>query len=166
MTLGRILVAFDGTTQARRASSLALEIAERFRSHLTLVVVRKPPEKGEDAQLASLVPVGDDGRALVSLVDELRQKGSTKGLSKFEVVYLEGDVEEVLLAYLEQHPQDLAVVGSRGLSRGRRLLMGSVSASLVNAAPCPVLVVRAPHPRRHDKPSGTSGHPAIPPSSP
>ncbi|MCI4362601.1 MAG: universal stress protein [Thermoplasmata archaeon] len=162
MTLGRILVAFDGTAHARRASALALEIAERFHSHLTVVVVHKPPEKGEDAQLASLVPVGDDGRALVSLVDELREKGRTKGISKFEVVYLEGDVEDVLLAYLEQHPQDLAVVGSRGLSRSRRLLMGSVSASIVNAAPCPVLVVRAPHPRRHDKAPASSSHHTTP----
>ncbi|MCI4322230.1 MAG: universal stress protein [Thermoplasmata archaeon] len=146
--------------------SLALEIAGRFRSHLTLVVVQKPPESGTDSRLASLVPVGEDGRAMASLVDELREKGTTKGVSKFEVVYLEGDVEDVLLAYLEQHPQDLAVVGSRGLSRGRRLLLGSVSAGLVNAAPCPVLVVRAPHPRRHDKPAApTTGPHPVPPAT-
>ncbi|HKV89791.1 MAG TPA: universal stress protein, partial [Thermoplasmata archaeon] len=101
-----------------------------------------------DPRLASLVPVTEDGRALSTLVDELREKALAKGLPKVDAVYLQGDVEEVLLAYLQEHPQDLAVVGSRGQSRGRRILMGSVSAGLVNSAPCPVLVVRAPHPRR------------------
>ena len=45
---------------------------------------------------------------------------------------------------LEQNPTDLLVVGSRGLSAARRLLLGSVSTALVNHAPCPVLVVRPP----------------------
>ncbi|MGD0250951.1 MAG: universal stress protein [Thermoplasmata archaeon] len=36
------------------------------------------------------------------------------------------------------------MVGSRGLSTARRILLGSVSTALVNHAPCPVLVVRPP----------------------
>ena len=148
MTLARILVAFDGTPHARRASALAFEIAERFHSHLTIVVVQAAGSEHTDPQLESLVPVSEDGRALASLVEEMRDRGRAKGLPAVDVVYLRGEVEEVLLAYLQKHPQDLAVVGSRGLSRARRVLLGSVSASLVNAAPCPVLVVRSPHPRR------------------
>jgi nucleotide-binding universal stress UspA family protein len=37
---------------------------------------------------------------------------------------------------------DLIVIGSRGLSGMKRLLMGSVSESVVRHAHCPVLVVR------------------------
>lgn len=43
----------------------------------------------------------------------------------------------------EWHP-DLIVVGSHGYSRWERLLLGSVSDSVVHHAPCSVLVVRAP----------------------
>lgn len=43
----------------------------------------------------------------------------------------------------EMHP-DLIVVGSHGYSRWERLLLGSVSDSVVHHAPCSVLVVRTP----------------------
>jgi nucleotide-binding universal stress UspA family protein len=51
-------------------------------------------------------------------------------------------VDEIL-AFLYQHPTDLLVLGSRGLSAARRLLLGSVSTAMVTHAPCPVLVVRS-----------------------
>ena len=41
------------------------------------------------------------------------------------------------------HP-DLIVIGSHGYSRWERLLLGSVSDSVVHHAPCSVLVVRTP----------------------
>jgi nucleotide-binding universal stress UspA family protein len=58
------------------------------------------------------------------------------------VTVLPGSVFEALLAHLEQAPPDLVVVGTRGRSRGSRILLGSVSSRLVTEAPCPVLVVR------------------------
>ncbi|HXQ48156.1 MAG TPA: universal stress protein, partial [Thermoplasmata archaeon] len=56
----------------------------------------------------------------------------------------DGVIVDELLALLEQHPIDLLVIGSRGLSTARRLLLGSVSTAMVTHAPCPVLVVRTP----------------------
>jgi nucleotide-binding universal stress UspA family protein len=146
--LARILVAFDGSPHALRASELALEIVERFRSRITIAVVHADGDATADSRLAALVPVTEDGRSLGSLVEEFGERAKARGAVGVEVAYLRGDVEPALLEYLAEHPQDLAVVGSRGLSRGRRLLLGSVSAGLVNEAPCPVLVVRAPHPQR------------------
>jgi nucleotide-binding universal stress UspA family protein len=144
--LARILLAFDGTDPSRRAATLAFEIAGRFHSQVTIAVVQ--PEGSSAGELASLVPVTEDGRSLGSLVEEISKNGRAIGAAAVQTVYLQGDVEENLLEYLGSHPQDLAVVGSRGLTRGRRFLLGSVSSTLVSSAPCPVLVVRAPHPRR------------------
>ncbi len=138
----RILVGFDGSVHARRAVQVASEIAGRFRSTLTIAVVR-PSALGEDvARLEALVPISEDGRTLATMLDEMRNRALAQGARLVEPVTLHGEVLDSLLEYLARNPQDLVVVGSRGLSPGRRLLVGSVSSGLVNSALCPVLVVR------------------------
>ncbi len=158
----RILVGFDGSPHSRRAVQLASEIAGRFQSILTIAVVR-PYSGGEEvARLEALVPIGEDGRTLTTILEELRERALAHGARKVEPVTLRGEVLDSLLDYLSRNPQDLIVVGSRGLSRSRRLLLGSVSTGLVNAAHCPVLVVR-PGPSHSGKPPA---HPETHPSKP
>lgn len=146
----RILAGFDGSPTSRRAVQVASEIAGRFQSVLTIAVVR-PPNRGEEmARLDALVPMAEDGRTLVTILEEFRERALAHGARMVEPVTLHGEVLDSLLDYLARNPQDLVVVGSRGLSRSRRLLLGSVSAGLVNSAHCPVLVVRPgpPHPAK------------------
>ena len=138
----RILVGFDGSAHSRRAVEVAGEIAGRFGSTLTIAIVRPTKPTEELARLEALVPIDRDGRTLSSLLDEMRATALARGAKVLEPVMLHGEVLESLLAYLAKNPQDLLVVGSRGLSPGRRLLLGSVSSGLVNTAQCPVLVVR------------------------
>jgi nucleotide-binding universal stress UspA family protein len=113
-----------------------------------LAVVRPERRSPVDAVLEDLVPSSEDGLALSALLEEVRDKARARGVDRVEVVYLRGDPLPALLDWLARNPQELVVVGSRGLSRGRRLLMGSVSSGLVSEAPCPVLVVRGAHEHR------------------
>jgi len=138
----RILVGFDGSVHSRRAVQVASELAGRFAATLTVAVVRPTAHREELARLEALVPISEDGRTLVTLLDEMREKALAHGARVFEQVTLHGEVVDSLLDYLSRNPQDLVVVGSRGLTPGRRLLLGSVSSGLVNSAHCPVLVVR------------------------
>ncbi|MCI4340009.1 MAG: universal stress protein [Thermoplasmata archaeon] len=140
--LGKILVCFDGTAHARQAAHLALEIGGRFHSELTIATVFEQVHGKSEPLLQSLVPISEDGKTLARMIDEARDRAAALGITKVHVVALEGDVADALTSYLERHPQDLVVVGSRGLSRGRRLLVGSVSMDLVQRIPAPVLVVR------------------------
>lgn len=144
----RILVGFDGSVHSRRAVQVASEIAGRFQSTLTIAVVRPTAQKQADARLEALVPISADGRTLTTLLEEMRETALGHGARVVEPVTLHGEVLDSLLGYLAQSPQDLVVVGSRGLTPGRRLLLGSVSSGLVNSAHCPVLVVRPGPPPR------------------
>lgn len=54
-----------------------------------------------------------------------------------------GRPDEQIVALAEEIGVGLIVMGSRGLGGLRRLLMGSVSDSVVRHAHCPVLIVRA-----------------------
>jgi nucleotide-binding universal stress UspA family protein len=140
----RILVGLDGSAEGHRASRVALEIASRFHSRLTLVTVASPSAGATELFLQGFVPGGGETKALHHQLEEATEEAPSRGVASVEVVTLRGKVVEAILSYLRDHPHDLVVVGSRGLSRGGRLLMGSVSSQLVGSAPCPVLVVRLP----------------------
>jgi nucleotide-binding universal stress UspA family protein len=92
--------------------------------------------------------MGDEGKSLRVQVEEAEKEAHAKGVPAVFSVVLRGKVVDALLGYVAEHPQDLIVVGSRGLTRGSRLIMGSVSSELVSLAPCPVLVIR-PISKRH-----------------
>ena len=143
----RILVAFDGSPESSNACRVAVEVATRFQSSVTVATVHPDASEAADGQLERLVPLAE-GKSLAVMIEELRASALAAGVRSFEPVYLYGEVVPSLLDYLASHPHDLAITGSRRLSRGRRLLAGSVSAGLVGEAPCPVLVVPARAVRR------------------
>ena len=55
-----------------------------------------------------------------------------------------GSPDSRIVETAEEIAADLVVVGSHGYSRWERLLLGSVSDSVVHHSPCSVLVVRTP----------------------
>lgn len=55
-----------------------------------------------------------------------------------------GSPESRIVETAEESGTDLIIVGSHGYSRWERLLLGSVSQSVVHHAPCSVMVVRSP----------------------
>ncbi|HYA54729.1 MAG TPA: universal stress protein, partial [Thermoplasmata archaeon] len=89
-----------------------------------------------------------DSHRYRALVDAAVKRAQDAGLSAVTGVCQEGVVVDEILAFLESHPVDLVVVGSRGLSATKRLLIGSISSALVTHAPCPVLVVRGVPPTK------------------
>ncbi len=139
---GKILVGFDGSAHAHRALDAAIEVAGRFKSALTIVVVQSESPEAPSADLQRLYPLGDDGRPLGVVLDEARDRALAQGVSAVDSMIVQGNVVDRLLDILEKNRYDLVVVGSRGLTTGRRLILGSVSSGLVGRAPCPVLVVR------------------------
>jgi nucleotide-binding universal stress UspA family protein len=139
----RIVVAVDGSDNAERALVMAADLATRYQASLTIVTV-VPPQTIPSYGAPMFIP--PDPGAIHAVYDQVlaksREKIKAARLSHIETVKLEGIIVEELVAYLEKVKPDLLVMGSRGLSTGRRLFLGSVSDALVHHAPCPVLVVR------------------------
>ena len=75
----------------------------------------------------------DAGRVLDDALEHLGDDGEV------DAVLVRGSVVEALLK--STHPEDLLVVGSRGLGGFKGLLLGSVSTHCVQHARCPVAVV-------------------------
>jgi nucleotide-binding universal stress UspA family protein len=127
---------------------VAIEMAARFGCALTLLTVLPWVAKDAEPELERLIPLSREGHSIHRLLEDAKAEASSKGIPSTEIVYLRGNVVEAIMQHLEQGPPDLVVVGTRGLSRGSRLLLGSVSSRLVADAPCPVLVVRTVRPAK------------------
>ena len=141
----RIVVAVDGSENADRALGMAADLAKRYEATLTLVSVVPPVVVATYGGPVYQPTIPESVHASYEEVLASRRVQAEKlGAPRVETVLREGIVVEELLAYLDQEAPDLLVMGSRGLSAGKRLFMGSVSDALVHHARCPVLVVRHP----------------------
>jgi len=64
------------------------------------------------------------------------------GVESVETLLREGDAAEEILAAAREANADMIVMGQRGLSNLRGLLMGSVSAKVTQLAPCTCVTVK------------------------
>ncbi len=134
---GRIVVGVDGSPAAEEALRVAFEEAHLRRAGLTVLCVCP-----EDAGVRD-TPFIDDG-----VLRELARERFERSVESWQVKYAEAQVEKV---FLEGDPVTelitategarLLVVGSRGVSGLRGVLLGSVSNAAVRHALCPVTVV-------------------------
>lgn len=140
-----LAAAYDGFPEAEVALRCAQSLARSLAAQLRVLAVASPPPPlpaagsgfgGAGLSYAGLVEAIEratrDGleHAVAELPESVRPSGEL----------LAGD-PAVALAVAAEDGVDLLVMGSRGYGPFRRVLLGSVSARLINMAPCPVLVI-------------------------
>jgi nucleotide-binding universal stress UspA family protein len=138
--MSTIVVGFDGSDHGRRALERAIELA-RDGDSLAIVSAAKVSTLMRDpAGGASAVEPADLEEAR-SALDGAR---AIVGDRLADVHYVEGhgDPADILVQQAKDRNADLIVVGTRGLNVAQRVLLGSVSTSVVHNAHCDVLVVR------------------------
>jgi nucleotide-binding universal stress UspA family protein len=140
----RITVATEGSRDAEHALEAAIDLARRYGAELTVVAVA-PLVSAFALPNEPIPPAAVPASALPeyqAIVDAAVARARAAGLMQVLGVTREGVVVDEILEEVKAHPTDLLVVGSRGLSTAKRILLGSVSTGLVTHAPCPVLVLR------------------------
>lgn len=76
-------------------------------------------------------------------VDSVKQKASETNISvRTDVVISSTSVVKAIVEYGEEKKMDLIVIGSKGMSGLKRMLLGSIASGVVTYAHCPVLVVK------------------------
>src|ERR687894_1496703 len=142
----KILLATDGSEEAALAAHTATDIAGKTGSELHVVLVglsaayvgMGPPEIA-DIPAPRQEDLDEEARRLLDAqVKQIEADGSTVAQAHLRV----GRPDEQIVALAEEIGAGLIVMGNRGLGGLRRLLMGSVSDSVVRHAHCPVLIVR------------------------
>ena len=136
-----IVCGVDDSDVARAAVRVARDLSERVGTRLVLVHVAlaSVPPGTSAAPLARSKLVERERRDAESLLAE--QAVEIGGGSDIERRVLFGDPAQALLDLARSEGADLLVVGSRKRGALSSALLGSVSAKLAGAAPCPVVIV-------------------------
>ncbi len=128
----RIIIGVDGSPAAMLACELVANRPWLVGTRVTLLAAR-PRRHATPARLAALENILD------TAADVLRRRALA-----VDCEVREGLPARCLIAAAVDVGSDLIVVGSRGLDPLRATVQRSVSAYLVDHAPCPVLVARLP----------------------
>jgi len=145
----RVLVAVDGSDDSTRAAKAAISIAKRFDAELIVCHVIPTPAYSSTqvgtSNLANALNVYLEAarKDANNMVDEVAQLAENDGVKTVCVIQENVfSIVEAVVSLAGKRKVDLIVMGTRGQSGFKKLLMGSVSSGVITHAHCSVLVVR------------------------
>lgn len=151
MPIRRILVAVDGSKPSIDASAHAIDMAKRLDAELTAIYVVSPDIRYsylEDA-ITPRLPGALKDIMMIAMqrggkhVDKVKQKAMEKNVRvKTDVIIGISSIVKEIVEYAEKNKIEMIVIGSRGISGIKKMLLGSVASGVVTYAHCPVLVVK------------------------
>ena len=139
LVIKNILVPVDGSETSDKAVAEAIKLAEIYGARLNFLYVANINQVAINAALAHAImdAVRKAGRTILNRAAD----SVPKNISHEEILET-GAPAVMILNYEESLDADLIVMGSRGLSFVKGVLLGSVSQYIIERANCPVLVVK------------------------
>jgi nucleotide-binding universal stress UspA family protein len=134
----QVVVGVDGSAHSEAALRLALSEAEAHQGEVTAVFAWQMP-------FVSIPGAFDreelDKAGTAFLIEKVSAVAPSPAVP-LRTLVAEGDPAEALIMAAKN--ADMLVVGSRGRSTIRGMLVGAVSLRCIAGAPCPVMVVKLP----------------------
>jgi nucleotide-binding universal stress UspA family protein len=140
-----ILVAFDGSPNSILALDISTQIAKKFRCEITLIYVVSLDGFAMPRIDKQLIGIEAWVKLAHQRGETILKEGEEIAFSRKLVVNTllkEGHIVEEIIKTAEEKKIDLLILGARGLSHIKEILLGSVSAGVTRHARCPVLVAK------------------------
>ncbi|MGZ9793859.1 universal stress protein [Bacillus atrophaeus] len=147
----KMLVAIDGSEMSAKALDAAVHLAKEQQAELSILHVGREAVVATSS-LTGIVYVPEH------FIDEIRQEVKKEGLHilenakakakaaesgvQAEIIYAQGEPAHEILNNAKEKGVGLIIVGSRGISGLKEMMLGSVSHKVSQLSPCPVLIVR------------------------
>jgi nucleotide-binding universal stress UspA family protein len=139
----KILVGYDGSSNAKRALDRAVSISQSLSAPLRIIVAVNTmlPVYGTAAPYYPADYAAEATKEGKKSLDEAMARAKQVS-QKVTGAVVDGHPAQMLLESAEREGCDLIVLGRRGISGVERFLLGGVSSSVVNNSKCDVLVVK------------------------
>jgi nucleotide-binding universal stress UspA family protein len=151
-SIRKILVPVDGSNTSLKGLEYAAHLAELEAGDTELIVMHVLEDVKQGGAIGLQAKYGNvrlvEGfkrarkKAAMGWLEQIEEAAKKKRI-RLKIEVLDGDSKvKVIIDYAKKNSVDLIVIGSRGLTAFKRLLLGSVANAVVSNAPCPVMVVR------------------------
>ena len=143
-----ILVATDASPASNKAIDLAANMAAKYGASLRLLyVIREmqlPDELRNMAEVEKLAGSRSDVLKFVAekILSDAESRAKAQGATDIHTEVAEGDPATTIVEHANGHGTDLVVMGTRGLSTAKSMMLGSVSRKVSNLAEMNCLIVR------------------------
>jgi nucleotide-binding universal stress UspA family protein len=143
----KILVAIDGSQPSMDAAEYAIQMAKKDAAQVIAVTVNRislssyglaTPE-GELKSPQEKEIILESKERFVSL-DQIAKQNNVE--LKTELINSQMSIDGTIIEYAESEDVDLIIMGTRGRSGFKKLLLGSIASSVVTYSPCPVMIIK------------------------
>jgi len=134
-----ILIAVDGSETATKAFYRSVYLAQKCNSKLDLVHVVQCEVGGDSANTFEMIEELKD--KAMKMLEEYRAEAAKNNVP-IQIAIMQGDPAKVIIELAKAKSYNLIIMGTRGRSSFKELLIGSVSQKVMHHASCPVMVVR------------------------
>ena len=147
----KILLAMDGSESSFRASRYAIGLAKAVDSEITLLHVteniRQAGAIGLLARYGGVRPARGffkvSEKAARKWIRKVEREAENNGVKlSTKIVLDQSSKPEEILKHAEKSRADLIILGTRGLTKFKRIMIGSVANAVIGNAKCPVLIVK------------------------
>jgi nucleotide-binding universal stress UspA family protein len=137
--ISKILVAIDGSDESMDAADQAVSISKEYNAELyVLHVIRADVDLfGPHETSEFMTNMRNEGEKYLNKVE---LKANEKNIQVKTEIISAMNISGGILDYAEEHNFDLIVIGTKGRSGFKRLLLGSVASHVITYAHCPVLM--------------------------
>lgn len=151
--ISRILVAVDGSVESMAAATHAITIARNYDAELfTSTIINTQPwfhsstlYGWADDQTMKKVYAKDRNesqRWANQIIDNAKVNGIKVSTKILMVPTTSSSTPAAIVTYAEQNNIDIIVMGTRGRSGFKKMLLGSTALGVLTYAHCPVMIVK------------------------
>lgn len=139
-----ILVPFDLSTQSTRAFKIALDVAKKYQSKVTLLTCLEGDawhHKYYDAR-ADKELIKKQSKATKKYIEKLESYAEKNHITIQSQIITSQSVVNDIVTFAKSRKHDLIVIGSHGRGGFDKVLLGSVANGVTQKTRCPVLIVK------------------------
>ena len=145
MLFTNILVPYDGSSNSLHAFKVALDIAKKYDSKITLVTCLelelRAPWYGYDSRVGKTI-MKKQKESIKKHLSRLELIAKKTKMSFNSEIIVSKSIVKTIVDFSKSRKIDLIVMGSHGRKGFDKLLLGSVANGVSHKVKCPVLIIK------------------------